>query len=41
MQLQQAANERFGDETYYAKVDQSLPERVQRWPRKADGNGDE
>jgi DNA polymerase-3 subunit alpha len=39
MQLQQAANDRFGDETYYAKVDSSLPERVQRWPRRGDGYG--
>jgi DNA polymerase-3 subunit alpha len=34
-QLQQAADELFGEETYYAKVDTSLPERVQRrWERK-------
>ena len=41
LQLQQAANERFGSETYYVKVDSSLPERIQRWPRKAESNGDE
>ncbi|MBI3852456.1 MAG: DNA polymerase III subunit alpha [Verrucomicrobia bacterium] len=42
-QLQQAADERFGEETYYAKVDTSLPERNQRrWGRKDDaGAGDE
>ena len=31
-QLQTAVNERFGEETYYAKVDTSLPERqARRW----------
>ena len=30
--LEQAANEMFGEETYYAKVDLSLPERQpRRW----------
>jgi DNA polymerase-3 subunit alpha len=34
-ELQAAADELFGEETYYAKVDTSLPERVQRkWERK-------
>jgi DNA polymerase-3 subunit alpha len=34
-QLQQAADELFGEDTYYAKVDTSLPERVQRrWEKK-------
>jgi hypothetical protein len=34
-ELQQAADELFGEETYYAKVDTSLPERAQRkWERK-------
>jgi DNA polymerase-3 subunit alpha len=34
-QLQQAADELFGEETYYAKVDTSLPERQRRaWERK-------
>ncbi|HLX69532.1 MAG TPA: DNA polymerase III subunit alpha, partial [Verrucomicrobiae bacterium] len=34
-QLQQAADDLFGEQTYYAKVDTSLPERVQRrWERK-------
>ncbi|HOC55047.1 MAG TPA: DNA polymerase III subunit alpha [Verrucomicrobiota bacterium] len=41
-ELQQAANERFGEETYYAKVDTSLPERApRRWERRANGNGTE
>jgi DNA polymerase-3 subunit alpha len=36
-ELQQAADELFGEETYYAKVDSSLPERVQRrWERKTE-----
>ena len=41
LQLQQVTDECFGEETYYVKVDTSLPERVQRWQRKADSNGDE
>jgi DNA polymerase-3 subunit alpha len=37
-QLQQAADERFGEETYYAKVDTSLPERPRRvWERNVPG----
>jgi DNA polymerase-3 subunit alpha len=41
-ELQQAADERFGKETYYAKVDTSLPERTpRRWERRAEGNGAE
>src|SRR5664280_1871101 len=40
--LQQAADDRFGEETYYAKVDTSLPERAQRrWERRTEGNGTE
>jgi DNA polymerase-3 subunit alpha len=40
-QLQQAVDELFGEDTYYAKVDMSLPERPKRaWERKAE-NGDE
>jgi DNA polymerase-3 subunit alpha len=36
-QLQQAADEMFGEETYYAKVDTSVPERQpRRWERKAE-----
>jgi DNA polymerase-3 subunit alpha len=35
--LQQAADEMFGEETYYAKVDTSLPERTERrWERKGE-----
>jgi hypothetical protein len=36
LKLQHAVDARFGEETYYAKVDTSLPERQQRWPRKTD-----
>jgi DNA polymerase III subunit alpha len=40
--LQQAADDRFGEETYYVKVDTSLPERApRRWERPAQGNGAE
>ncbi len=38
-QLQEAADRQFGEDTYYAKVDTSLPERQQRWGRRAE-NGD-
>ncbi|HVM48092.1 MAG TPA: DNA polymerase III subunit alpha, partial [Candidatus Acidoferrum sp.] len=38
--LQQEADDRFGEETYYAKADTSLPERApRRWERRAEGNG--
>jgi hypothetical protein len=38
--FQQAADELFGEETYYAKVDNSLPERQKRaWERKTEFNG--
>jgi hypothetical protein len=42
-ELQQAADARFGEETYYVKVDTSLPERQQRrWERRAEnGNGED
>jgi len=34
-EFQQAVDERFGEDTYFAKVDTSLPERVQRrWEKK-------
>jgi DNA polymerase-3 subunit alpha len=41
-QLQQAVDELFGEETYYPKVDSSLPERQpRRWERRGEsGNGD-
>jgi len=42
MQLEQAADEKFGGDTYYAKVDNSPPERVQRrWENRAVENGGE
>jgi DNA polymerase III subunit alpha len=41
LKLQHEADARFGEETYYAKVDTSLPERQQRWPRKPESNGEE
>jgi len=41
-ELQQSADSQFGEETYYAKVDTSLPERTpRRWERRANGNGAE
>ena len=41
LKLQQDADARFGEETYYVKVDTSLPERQQRrWERKSE-NGDD
>ena len=40
--LQQAADDCFGEQTYYVKVDTSLPERTpRRWERRAEGNGGE
>jgi DNA polymerase III subunit alpha len=42
LKLQQEADARFGEETYYAKVDTSLPERSpRRWERKNGFNGGE
>jgi len=41
LKLQHEADARFGEETYYAKVDSSLPERQSRWPRKNESNGAE
>ncbi|MBU6398691.1 MAG: DNA polymerase III subunit alpha [Verrucomicrobia bacterium] len=43
LQLQQAADERFGEGTYYAKVDTSPPERAPRkWERRGEaGPGEE
>ncbi len=39
-ELQQAADDRFGEETYYAKVDTTLPERApRRWERRTEANG--
>jgi len=41
--FQQAADELFGEETYYAKIDTTVPERQKRaWERKTElGNGEE
>ena len=40
--LQQEVDARFGEETYYPKVDASLPERApRRWEKKQDNNGDD
>jgi hypothetical protein len=39
LELQKAADELFGEETYYVKVDTSLPERQRRWGRR-NGNGE-
>jgi DNA polymerase-3 subunit alpha len=42
MQLEQDADARFGDDTYYVKVDNSPPERVQRrWENRSADNGGE
>jgi DNA polymerase-3 subunit alpha len=41
-ELQKAADDLFGEETYYAKVDTSLPERApRRWERKPEYAGAE
>jgi len=41
LELQREADELFGEETYYASVDTSLPERQrQRWERSSETNGD-
>ena len=40
--LQQEIDTRFGENTYYAKVDASLPERApRRWEKKNDSQGEE
>jgi DNA polymerase III subunit alpha len=41
LDLQHEADARFGEGTYYAKVDTALPERQSRWPRKNGSNGEE
>ncbi len=42
LELQQEADARFGEETYYAKVDTSPPERApRRWERRNGNNGGE
>ena len=40
LELEHAANKLFGEETYYAKVDTSLPEKARRsWEKKNGSNG--
>jgi hypothetical protein len=40
-ELQQAVDDLFGEETWYARVDTSLPERARKpWERR-EGNGGE
>jgi len=43
LKLQHEADARFGEETYYAKVDMTLPERAKRsWEKKTEnGNGED
>jgi DNA polymerase III subunit alpha len=42
LKLQHAVDTRFGEETYYAKVDTSLPERARRsWEKKTSNGGEE
>ena len=42
LKLQQEADARFGEETYYAKIDTAPPERApRRWERKNGNNGGE
>ena len=42
LELEHAANKLFGEETYYAKVDTSLPEKTRRsWEKKSATNGEE
>jgi DNA polymerase-3 subunit alpha len=41
LELEHAANKLFGEETYYAKVDTSLPEKTRRsWEKKNGSGGD-
>jgi DNA polymerase III subunit alpha len=41
LELEHAADKLFGEETYYAKVDTSLPERAKRSWEKKSANGEE
>src|SRR5665213_1631824 len=41
LELEHAANKIFGEETYYAKVDASLPEKARRSWEKKNGSGSE
>jgi hypothetical protein len=40
-QLQEAVDQQFGEDTYYVKVDTTLPEKQQRWGRRGDSNGED
>jgi hypothetical protein len=41
MQFQQAVDQLFGEDTYYAKVDSTVPERApRRWERKPETDGE-
>jgi hypothetical protein len=38
--LEHAVNKMFGEKTYYARVDASLPEKAKRsWEKKNNGGG--
>jgi DNA polymerase-3 subunit alpha len=39
LELEQAVNRSFGEKTYYARVDTSLPEKQQRWGKKIPAKG--
>jgi hypothetical protein len=40
LELEHAVNQLFGEKTYYAKVDTTLPEKARRaWEKKGDKNG--
>jgi hypothetical protein len=42
LKLQHEADARFGEETYYAKVDMTLPERAKRsWEKKTENSNSE
>jgi hypothetical protein len=42
IELEHAANRQFGEKTFYAVVDKSLPEKARRaWEKKGNGGGDE
>ncbi|MEO7300927.1 MAG: OB-fold nucleic acid binding domain-containing protein, partial [Verrucomicrobiota bacterium] len=42
LEFQKAVDEMFGEETFYAKVDTSLPERTpRRWEKKSNGERDD
>jgi DNA polymerase-3 subunit alpha len=42
LELEHAANRQFGEKTFYAVVDKTLPEKARRsWEKKGNGNSDE